>query len=71
MEESLGIKIAAALGYLSPEDFKAVLEYESPVPLWESGMEAASHGLRELENPGEKARKIMKNLHRKGLVQDG
>lgn len=33
----------------------SVWDYESPVPLLGSGAEAALHGLRELEEPGERA----------------
>lgn len=44
----------------------SVFEYESPVPLFESGMEAAIHGLEEINAPGSAARasidKLLKRL---------
>jgi hypothetical protein len=43
-----------------------VYEYESPVPLFDSGAEAAMHGLRDLKNPSseayEKIAKLMRQI---------
>lgn len=38
--------------------------YESPVPVWSSGQEACDHGKAEIEEPGEKAGKIIDRLTR-------
>lgn len=71
MDESMAVRLAVLSGDLDPEDLEAVLNYESPVPLWSSGMEAAAHGLAEVPNPPSRAKSIMRNLRRKGLVHDG
>jgi hypothetical protein len=33
----------------------SILDYESPVPLFDSGAEAAAHGMRDIEYPGDEA----------------
>ena len=43
----------------------AVFRYESPVPLFESGAEAAAHGLSGIEAPDERARALIAKLERK------
>lgn len=43
----------------------SVWAYESPVPLWDSGAEAAAHGMREIDNPGRVARAMVQKLQRK------
>lgn len=40
-------------------------DYESPVPLFESGMEACLHGLSGIEEPGPEARAMIDKLSRK------
>jgi hypothetical protein len=65
MEENLGLRLAVAAGFVSVEDFDAIRDYESPVPLFESGRAAADHGLAELERPGEKAVRTIQRLERK------
>jgi hypothetical protein len=42
----------------------AVFEYTSPVPLFASGAEAAEHGMRDLDQPGEGARRKIAGLLR-------
>lgn len=71
MHQSLAIKLAIAAEFLAPEDIDAVLDYESPVPLWESGMEAATHGLSQVWDPPKRAQTIIRNLKRKGVAHDG
>lgn len=39
--------------------------YETDVPVFSSGAEAAAHGMAEIEEPGEKARRVMDQLTRK------
>lgn len=65
MNESLGLRLAAHGGLLSGEDIDAALDYESPVPLWSSGAEAAAHGRADIEAPGGKAQRTIDNLKRK------
>ena len=49
-------------GGLVTED---VWTYESPVPVFSSGAEAAAHGKAEIEEPGEKAQRTITRLVRK------
>jgi hypothetical protein len=53
--------VALRLHPVAPETF----EFVSPVPLFASGAEAAAHGMRDIENPGTKAQKVMDRLLRK------
>lgn len=62
MSENLGLRMAASFGLISPDDFDAALDYESPVELFESGAAAAEHGKREIEVPGEHARRTVAKL---------
>jgi hypothetical protein len=39
--------------------------YESPVPVFSSGAEAAEHGMAEIEEPSEKAKRVVSRLSRK------
>lgn len=40
----------------------ATFDYQSPVPLFASGAEAAAHGLAEIDEPSEAARHAMRKL---------
>lgn len=62
MDRSLGVRIAAADGRLTGDELDAVLDYVSPVPLFESGTVAAAHGLAELEAPGVAAQRVMNKV---------
>lgn len=59
MTQNLGLRIAVSMGKLTPEEYDAVVDYESPVPLFESGAAAAEHGLRDLFSPSEKAQRVI------------
>jgi hypothetical protein len=52
---------AVRLSPIAPEAY----DYESPVPLFGSGQEAAEHGLSGIEEPDEQARRLMAKLERK------
>jgi hypothetical protein len=43
-----------------------VWSYESPVPVFASGREAAEHGMREIEAPPVAAKRVIDRLQRKG-----
>lgn len=43
-----------------------IWEYESPVPVFASGLEAAEHGMREVEAPPPEAKRVINRLQRKG-----
>lgn len=42
-----------------------VFDYETDVPVFSSGKEAAMHGLRDIDDPGEKACRTIDTLLRK------
>lgn len=65
LEENLGIRLAAVAGLLDDEEFWAAVDYESPVALFDSGAEAAAHGLREVERPSERALRAIFLLERR------
>jgi hypothetical protein len=65
MSHSLGLRFAAMTGDVTPETVDAVLDYECPVPLFESGAAAAAHGRADVANPGEAARRQIDRLERK------
>lgn len=70
MDTNMSIRIGLLDGRLSSEDFRKTVDYESPVPLFASGMEAAVHGLKEIANPGERADAMRSNLVRKGVAHE-
>jgi hypothetical protein len=61
MQESLGMRLAVSTG-LSIEDYEAALSYTSPVPLFDSGAEAAAHGMAEVPAPGPKAQRTIRKI---------
>jgi hypothetical protein len=65
MNQSLALRLAASTRNLAPEVVEAVLDYTTEVPLFDTGAEAAEHGLAEVDEPGEKARKKIDHLTRR------
>lgn len=65
MHHSLGLRIAVSTGRLTVEDMDAALTYVSPVPLHSSGMAAAQHGLRDVQDPSPAALRAMGKLRRR------
>lgn len=57
MDENLAIRVSR-----EDLDVDAIFEYQSPVPLFSSGAEAAEHGKREIRCPGASARKKIDSL---------
>lgn len=45
----------------------AVFDYATDVPVFSSGAEAAAHGMRDIEKPGEKASRTIRGLMKKKL----
>ena len=64
MEESFGLRVAVSTDRLTPEEYEAVLDYTTDVPVFASGLEAAQHGLREIETPTLEARLLVSKLER-------
>jgi len=56
MYESLGLRCAFGAGLIDAEDVKAAIGYDTPVPLFMSGAEAAEHGKAEIEDPSDEAK---------------
>lgn len=65
MTHNLALRIAAAQGALSVDDVERVIDYETTVPLFESGAAAAAHGRAHLRRPGPDARDAIDRLERK------
>jgi len=45
----------------------SVYDYKTDIPVFSSGSEAYAHGIRDMEEPGRKAQKLMVKLLEKGL----
>lgn len=71
MDENIGLRLAVMSGTMSPEDADAARDYSTPVPIFESGAEAAAHGMREIETPSIGARRVVDRLVQKGVAQRG
>lgn len=65
MQESLGLRLLAAVARMTPEEIDATIDYTTDVPLFDSGAEAALHGLAEVKQPSEAAVKLIARLQRK------
>lgn len=61
---ALRISVSTSVRVISPETHRLTVLYESPVPLFASGAEAAAHGLRDLEDPSEGARSAIDKILR-------
>lgn len=59
MQENLAIRMRGDL------DYEEIVGYESPVPLFASGAEAAAHGKRDIANPRAPARRKIGHLMRR------
>lgn len=59
--ELLAVRIAASFGNVEP----AVFDYETDVPVFASGAEAAEHGMREIDAPSKRATKMSAGIVRK------
>lgn len=62
MQESLALRFAARSDHFTRDDIEAALDYECPIPLWESGAKAAEHGMRDIERPDERAARTINKL---------
>lgn len=63
-DQLLALRLAAAAGDMSTADVVACLDYTSPVPLFNSGTEAAEHGKADIPAPGASARRVMAKVTR-------
>lgn len=62
MEGNLAVRLAVAMGHMDTQIAESVVDYTSPVPLFASGAEAAEHGMAGVENPDEKAERVVAKL---------
>jgi hypothetical protein len=65
MTENIALRLAPLTGSMSPDDVAACLDYESPVPLFESGQAASDHGKAEIPDPSDKAQRTIEKVARK------
>jgi hypothetical protein len=65
MENSLAMRMSLMADLITEAQYLEALRYECPIPLWESGDAARTHGLKDLHEPGEQARKVVQKLERK------
>lgn len=61
-DELLALRIAGSVGSMTREDVRASMRYTTKVPLFDSGSEAAAHGMRDIEEPGEQASEMIQKI---------
>lgn len=54
--------LSLRLGVVTGEVEAAVMDYTTSVPIFESGAEAARHGMRDINRPGKKARDLVAKI---------
>lgn len=62
-QEALALRMAIASGAIDPDTGMAAMDYQSPVPLFASGAEAAAHGI--MDDPGPEAQAIMAKIRQR------
>jgi len=63
MGESLGLRLACSMGAI--EDPEPFFDFETSTPLWDSGAEAAAHGVEDVVAPGPDAQRVIDKLVKK------
>ena len=58
----LSVRIAVFEGRLTPEIAQAVIGYSCPIPLFDSGEEAAEHGMAQIEAPSSDAIQTIRKI---------
>jgi hypothetical protein len=69
MGQTLAVRVAVISGRLSGAQMDELLDYRTDVPLFESGAEAAVHGLRDLAEPSPRAQRAMDKLTRRAELR--
>lgn len=64
-EETLALRLAVTSGRMPMVFADSLIDFVSPVPVFESGSAAAAHGLREIECPGAEARAMIEKITRR------
>lgn len=70
MNENLALRLGSITGALDQDTTEALLDYETPVELFETGEAAARHGLSNVAAPTEDAEKAIGKLVRKKALSD-
>lgn len=65
MTQSMGLRMSVHTGSISLDTFDETLDYVSPVPLWPSGQAAHDHGVADLDNPSDRAVRIIDRVGNK------
>lgn len=65
MADSLGLRLAVSRGDLTPAEVQEVIDYETDVPLFESGAEAAAYGVAAVSMPPASALRVIEKLRGK------
>jgi hypothetical protein len=63
-DELLALRLAVIFGRISQETAQATVNYQSPIPLFESGAEAAMHGVRGINAPDSGALQAIEKIRR-------
>lgn len=61
----LAVRLAALNGNLTADDARAVADYRTDVPVWDSGAQAADHGRAQIDQPGPAARALAAKITRR------
>lgn len=64
MDNNMAVRVSHAMGHLDAADF---VDYETDVPVFESGSEAAEHGMADITAPSPEAMATMAKIRK---VQD-
>lgn len=71
MTQNLGLRFLIQTDQIDPSDIDAVFDYATPVELFASGVEAATHGLAEINAPDQRATKTIDKLQKRQEKRDG
>lgn len=67
MDENLALRISVSSGFMSEDAFHRTLEYSTDVPLFPTGQAACDHGMRDIDNPGERTKEFAEKITKKQL----
>lgn len=65
MDNSLALRLAVLFRTITPDEADRAREYTTDVPLWDSGAQAAEHGIEWIAAPDVDAERIIAKLNRK------
>lgn len=69
MNENLALRLATITGGVDNDTCEALLDYETPVELFDTGAAAASHGMADIDAPGAHATKTISKLVKKQTLR--